>query len=50
VSPGRRWQELAIQMNSRTGSIDRRILLEKSNVSAWQELWSRDRLPTPAAP
>jgi hypothetical protein len=49
VRPGRRWQELIIEMNSRTGLIDHRILLEQSNVSAWQELWSRDRQPTPAA-
>jgi hypothetical protein len=49
VSPGQGWQELVIEMNSRTGSIDRRILLAQPNVSAWQELWSRGRQPTPAA-
>jgi hypothetical protein len=43
VNPGQRWQELIIEMNSRTGSIDRRILLEQPNVSAWQELWPRYR-------
>ena len=36
----RRWQELIIEIKSRAGLRDRRILLEHANFSTWQELWS----------
>ena len=36
-----RWQEVTIKMKSSTDMIDRGILLDQANASAWQELWSR---------
>jgi hypothetical protein len=41
MNPTRRWQELIIELKSKAASIDRRIILEESNGSAWQELWLR---------
>jgi hypothetical protein len=41
VTSSRSWQELIIEMKSRAGLIERRILMEQANVLAWQELWSR---------
>lgn len=35
------WQEVILKMKSNTGLIDRSILLDQANASAWQELWSR---------
>ncbi len=47
VTSSRQWQELSVKIRSKTGLINRRILLEQVNGLAWQELWLRfGTLPT----
>ena len=41
VESGRQRQDLSVEIKSKTGLIDRRILLEQASVFAWQELWLR---------
>jgi hypothetical protein len=39
VTPSSRWQELIVELNTKVGLIDRRILLKEENALVWQELW-----------
>ena len=41
VTPRLNWLEVIIEMKSSSGMIERGILLDQANASAWQELWSR---------
>jgi hypothetical protein len=41
IAPAQPRQEWFIELKSKAASAERRILLEGSNGSAWQELWSR---------
>ncbi len=49
VTSSGRWQELIVEMKSKAGLIDWRILLEQENVLAWRDLWARFGDPRTAA-